>query len=109
MIAPAAYEIDRGGTNQDVKAEWAYGYKLFPFTVSGRGKLNGFGHAGVGGSIAMCILHANITVAITINKLTLTPHIIWKPIFEVIDKFYGIGSAAGWTGDKAVSYGLERL
>ena len=72
IIAPAAYEIDRSGTNQDVKAEWAYGYKLFPFTVSGRGKLNGFGHAGVGGSIAMCIPHANLTVAITVNKLTLT-------------------------------------
>ena len=107
MIAPVAYEIDRSGSDKAVKVDWAYGYKLFPFILPGKGKLNGFGHAGVGGSIAMCIPHANVTVAITINKLTLSPHSIWKPIFDVVDKFYGIGSAVGWGGDNAVSYGLE--
>ena len=99
MIKPVAYEYVRRNGDEDgdfVKGEWAYGYKLYPFFVDGKGKMNAFGHTGAGGSIAMCIPHSNVTLAITINKMTAKPHEIWKPIFEVIDEYFAIGKGIEW-------------
>ena len=61
-----------------------------------QGKMNAFGHTGAGGSIAMCIPHSNVTLAITINKMTAKPHEIWKPIFEVMDEYFAIGKGIEW-------------
>lgn len=79
------------------------GYRLYSFGDGHNGEdaiggHTGFGHAGLGGSLALCDIERKVSIAIVVNKLSLFRPRATQELVGLIAKELGLGSLAQMAG-----------
>jgi CubicO group peptidase (beta-lactamase class C family) len=73
------------------RVEWGLGVRKFAFSSGESVRKTAFGHGGMGGSIALCDPAENFSIAVTLNKLTLTSDVSTR-LIDLVSTELGVGS-----------------
>ncbi len=76
--------------------KWALGLRIYGFeddSAAGGVRSSGFGHAGLGGSIAFCDPHSRVSIAVSVNKLSFHRSGVAQLLSLICDEL-GVGAPA---------------
>lgn len=77
--------------------KWGLGVQVFEFGDEMAARNSGFGHTGMGGTVAYCDLASQLVVAVCVNKLTLDQRAT-QALLRVIHSELGVPSVRGNLG-----------